>query len=138
LLARRFIEHYCKQLGFPLLQLSDTAVNLLTAYSWPGNVRELKNIIERAVVLHRNGVIAEEYLPRQMTAKESRPESQLECEDKDLESCVAGLETRLIERALHRAQGNKAKAARILNISERTLWYKLKKYNLGSSNHDEA
>ncbi len=88
------------------------------------------------MVLHRNGSIAEEFLPAQTAVKEPVQVSRFECEDNDLETCVAGLETRLIERALEKANGNKAKAARILSISERTLWYKLKKYNLGN-NHDE-
>jgi two-component system, NtrC family, response regulator AtoC len=133
LLTRRFIEQYCKQMGIPALQLSETACNLLTAYPWPGNVRELKNVIERAVVLHRNGTIAEEFLPQQITLKEPQREIPDGCESNDLEGCVAELEIRLINRALQKAQGNKAKASRTLNISERTLWYKLKKYNLGTS-----
>jgi len=133
LLTRRFIEQYCKQMGIPALHLSETACNHLTAYQWPGNVRELKNVIERAVVLHRNGTIAEEFLPQQMALKETHQAIPYECESNDLEGCVAELEIRLINRALQKAHGNKAKAARTLNISERTLWYKLKKYNLGTS-----
>lgn len=137
LLAKKFIEEYCRQMGVPAMKLSEKAYNRLISYQWPGNVRELKNIIERAVVLHRNGNIAEEFLPQQIATNAVQPEINEECAESDLETCVANLEIRLINRALQKAQGNKAKAARNLNISERTLWYKLKKYNLGTSNYVE-
>lgn len=137
LLAKKFIEEYSLQVGIPVLKISDEASSLLNAYHWPGNVRELKNLIERAVVLHRNGNIDEEFLPRQIRPKEVRPEMREECDEIGLEACVSELEIRLISKALQKARGNKAKAARYLNISERTLWYKLKKYNLGTSNNAE-
>lgn len=138
LLARSFIVKYCKQMGFKELQLSGTACKLLIAYQWPGNVRELENIIERAVVLQRNGKIAEEHLPQGSLQKSPQESIETkETENSDLETCVSELETRMINRALQNANGNKAKAARDLNISERTLWYKLKKYNLVAINYAE-
>lgn len=137
LLASSFIKKYRKQMGYPELQLSISACELLTSYNWPGNVRELENIIERAVVLSRGGKIDEEHLPREIFMEDTQ---QLSSQQDDvtnfqgcdnLESCVADLEIRMINNALQISEGNKAKAARRLKISERTLWYKLKKYNIG-------
>lgn len=137
LLAKNFIEKYCKQMGYPALQLSSTACERLTNYSWPGNVRELENIIERAVVLSRGGKIHEEHLPHEVNFEEPQQDIMLENGDTDLEGCVSNLEIRMITSALQNAEGNKAKAARNLKISERTLWYKLKKYKIGSANATE-
>ncbi|WP_347989856.1 sigma-54 dependent transcriptional regulator [Methylomonas sp. AM2-LC] len=133
LLANNFIEHFRKQLGCQALSLSAAAAKILSAYAWPGNVRELKNIIERAVVLSRNGEIGTEHLPHELIPKQRQsdqtPETANNDRRADLEASVASLEVRMINQALHNADGNKAKAARQLKISERTLWYKLKKYH---------
>jgi two-component system, NtrC family, response regulator AtoC len=133
LLANNFIEKYRKKMGYPELQLSNAACKLLTTYSWPGNVRELENIIERAVVLSRGGKIGEQHLPHEIIYEESQPDIPPKNLDTDLERCVANLEIQMIDSALRKAEGNKAKAARSLKISERTLWYKLKKYEMGST-----
>jgi two-component system response regulator AtoC len=136
-LAHNFIEHYRKQMGYPVLGLSTVACEILTSYKWPGNVRELKNIIERAVVLSRGEEIGEAHLPHEIFFEELQqtalPES-IESHSCDLEGSVADLEIRIINKALRLAEGNKAKAARNLKISERTLWYKLKKYNIVAEN----
>ncbi len=140
LLANNFVEKIRKQMGYSELRMLTSACEILTSYKWPGNVRELKNIIERAVVLSRGGEIGEEHLPHEIIVEEPQPKmltKNNEISGDDLESCVADLEIHLINKALQQAEGNKAKAARNLKISERTLWYKLKKYNLGSASAQE-
>jgi two-component system response regulator AtoC len=137
MLANNFIEHYRKQMGYPALGLSTAACEVLTAYKWPGNVRELKNIIERAVVLSRGEQIGEAHLPHEIFFEEQQQNALPERVDNhssDLEGSVADLEIRIINKALRQAEGNKAKAARNMKISERTLWYKLKKYNIVAAN----
>jgi two-component system response regulator AtoC len=137
LLANSFIEKYRKQMGYPALQLSAAACELLTTYSWPGNVRELENIIERAVVLSGGGKIHEQHLPHEIIFEMPQEDILPENRDTDMEGCVSNLEIRMITAALQNAEGNKAKAARNLKISERTLWYKLKKYSIGSTPAEE-
>lgn len=135
LLARHFLDKYRQQLGYGPTDLSDDAYNILAAYAWPGNVRELENVMERAVVLSCGGTIGVAHLPREIAVAEPSmpiPVATNEELDMDLEASVANLEKQLLNKALTEAAGNKAKAARSLKISERTLWYKLKKYNLGS------
>ena len=129
-LADTFIEKYRHKVGHTHnIQLSTTACELLTAYHWPGNVRELENIIERAVILCRDGIIDCEHLPHEISA-ENNGQFLPNGNGINLEGQVADLEINMIAKALESAEGNKAKAARILKISERTLWYKLKKHNI--------
>jgi two-component system response regulator AtoC len=142
LLANNFIETFRLQMGLPDIRLTNSACEILTSYSWPGNIRELKNIMERAVVLSRNGEINEEHLPHELIYGDNK--SQLPCEssapietNNDLDGSVAELEIRMITKALQLADGNKARAARHLKISERTLWYKLKKYSISAANSQE-
>ncbi|NJD05157.1 MAG: sigma-54-dependent Fis family transcriptional regulator [Methylococcaceae bacterium] len=132
LLASHFIDKYAARLGKPKPRLDPAAQQALLAYPWPGNVRELENVMERAVVLSRSDRIDASQLPAEL----NQPSAPLTAtspateENLDLEQRVTELETRLIALALQQAGDNKAKASRLLNISERTLWYKLKKYEI--------
>ncbi len=137
LLANKFIERYSKKMGYTGLLLSNAACEVLTAYSWPGNVRELENIIERAVVLSRGEKIGVGHLPQEMKFEDPKQADLQPSYGNNLEDSVTNLEIKMINKALQDAGGNKAKASRILKISERTLWYKLKKYNLSYTNSEE-
>ncbi|TRX03260.1 sigma-54-dependent transcriptional regulator [Candidatus Methylobacter oryzae] len=133
LLARHFIKQYRKALGGGDFNLPDEVARALMAYAWPGNVRELENMMERAVVLSQGGGIGLSHLPQEILLKEPPVSLALVDEaeeDLDLEAGVEKLEKRLLNKALAQSAGNKAKAARLLKISERTLWYKLNKYGL--------
>ncbi len=132
LLARHFLKHYRKSLGGGSFNLPDEVAQVLMAYAWPGNVRELENMMERAVVLSQGGEIGISHLPQEMLLTKAPVISTpaVDEDDMDLEACVAKLEQRLLNKAIAESEGNKAKAARLLKISERTLWYKLKKYGL--------
>jgi two-component system response regulator AtoC len=132
LLARHFIAKYRRSLGGGSLRMSKEVTEALLTYSWPGNVRELENMMERAVVLSYGQDINVAHLPQEILQHSPVANSELadQKDDLDLEANVAKLEIRLLQKALAVSAGNKAKAARVLNISERTLWYKLKKYGL--------
>jgi two-component system response regulator AtoC len=138
LLARHFLEKYRRSLGGDSFKLSDEVAQALMAYAWPGNVRELENMMERAVVLSQGLEVGVRHLPQEILLTQSPlilvPAGNDEDMDLDLEAGVAKLEKTLLNRALAKSAGNKAKAARILKISERTLWYKLKKYGLNAGN----
>jgi two-component system response regulator AtoC len=104
----------------------------LQAYHWPGNVRELQNVVERALILSGGGPLRCEHFRLEAQPPAAGPAAS------DLGQAVAGplqpaveaLETRMIQAALQQADGSKPRAAALLDISERTLWYKLKKYGL--------
>jgi two-component system response regulator AtoC len=130
-LARHFLAKYGAELGCGAGSLTEAALRALQAHAWPGNVRELENMMERATVLSRGQPVEPSHLP--LTSARAAPSAAVpvtapEAEDLDLEKQVAELEQSLIRKALGQSGDNKAKAARLLNISERTLWYKLKKY----------
>jgi two-component system response regulator AtoC len=136
-------EHFLQKLGFKLGMASPgiapDAVARMQAYRWPGNVREMENVMERALVLSRGQEIDSRRLPQEIAGLAvappvpAAPESaeDEEPENLNLEPAVESLECRYIRLALARSGNNKTKAARLLEISERTLWYKLKKYELG-------
>jgi two-component system response regulator AtoC len=113
--------------------ISSEAMQVLTAYAWPGNVRELQNIIERAVVLSESNTITAESLPQEVRRMSEDlqvqiPEEQLSIK-RTLSELIPRVERELIERALKLTENNRTRAARLLEISHRSLLYKLKEYN---------
>jgi len=125
-LATHFLDRSAREMG-KRLRLSPAAERALVAHDWPGNVRELQNLMERAAVVCR-GEMIEPALLQLPAPCESRPGS--EEEDYRLESAVHEVERRAILRALAAAGDNKPRAAELLGVSERTLWYKLKRLGL--------
>jgi two-component system response regulator AtoC len=101
----------------------------LATYAWPGNVRELENMVERALVLAGGGILRQAHFvfdtPPAAPAS-GAPDAALP--EGPMNEVVEALEKRMIEAALSRCDGNKTRAAAQLGISERTLWYKLKKF----------
>jgi DNA-binding NtrC family response regulator len=130
------VEHFLKRLGGELrkpgLVLDESALAAMRDYHWPGNIRELENILERAAVLCEGTRITIADLPplvKDRAAVFSLPDDNL-----DLNATLEQIEKALIERAMTRAHGVKAEAARILGIKTTTLLYKLGKYGMGTSN----
>ena len=140
MLARSFIERFCRDLNKKPLVLAPSAVDALLAYSWRGNVRELQNCIERAVILTDGDTIHARHL--NLTFHEERPVPAAE-EDSpwsmiDLSGSMAVASRRVLEeverrkivQALKEASGNPGLAAEILQISFKTLQAKLKDYQI--------
>jgi len=133
LLAAHFLDAHARKQGKPSPVLTEAARRQLRAHPWPGNVRELENLMARVTLLSPATPV-EAVLTREIGAPGPAPvtvaEAAVDSDDLRLQPRVDELEKRLILRALDLAAGNKAKAARLLEISERTLWYKLKKLGL--------
>ncbi|MDQ3800786.1 MAG: sigma 54-interacting transcriptional regulator [Acidobacteriota bacterium] len=126
LLAEHFLEKYEKIHGKIVKRISTPAIDMLTAYHYPGNVRELENAIERAVVVCDGNVIHGHHLPPTLqTAEVSDTVTNV-----TLESAVSAFERDLIQDALKTTGGNCAKAANMLNTTERIINYKIKKYGI--------
>lgn len=119
-------------LGLPEAGLPAAVLDHLAGYGWPGNVRELRNMAERARILAGASALASRHfpLPAEPAIAEAPPTAALP-NDLALDPAVETLERRYLEAALKLSGGNKARAAQKLGISERTIWYKLKKYGLG-------
>ncbi len=117
-------------------RISEEAMDVMVNYSWPGNVRELENAVQRAVLLSRDSVISEWNLPPEVQGGAGkRPPDMFRLGDgRSLSDTLDGLtrdvEKRLILEALEQAGGKREKAARLLNLSLKTLYNKMKKYNL--------
>jgi two-component system NtrC family response regulator len=112
-------------------RLSALASALLLEQSWPGNVRELRNVIARACVLVRGETI--EVTDVDVTRPGGQIPSRDELLDGDLPSAVAKLEAAMIRKALEACGGNRAEAARRLNIHRQLLYTKMQRYGLADS-----
>jgi Nif-specific regulatory protein len=126
LLADHFLEKYGREHGKHIKRISTPAIDMLTSYHWPGNVRELENIVERAVVVCDSSVIHGHHLPPTLqTAEGSGTVTRL-----SLTQSVAAYERDIIQDALKTTRGNRARAAKLLDTTERILGYKIKKYGI--------
>lgn len=129
-LAQFFLRKFGEELGKGPLQVAETALPLVTQYDWPGNVRELRNLMERAAVLARGPLVDTDLVRVLLPPASAEPAPAAGLESLALEPAVEEVERKLILRSLGASHDNKAEAARLLGVSERTLWYKLKRYGL--------
>jgi Nif-specific regulatory protein len=124
LLADHFLEKFSREHSKVIKRISTPAIDMLMAYHWPGNVRELENALERAVLVCDGAVIHSHHLPPTLqTADSSGTVTRVSLKD-----AVAGFERDLIQDALKTTRGNRAKAARLLDTTERILNYKVRAY----------
>ena len=126
LLADHFLEKYGRQNGKRIKRISTPAIDMLVSYHWPGNVRELENVIERSTLVCEGSVIHGHNLPPSLqTAEGSGTVTRM-----SLDQAVNAFEKDLIQDVLKTARGNRARAARMLDTTERILGYKVKKYGI--------
>jgi two-component system NtrC family response regulator len=129
LLTRHFLKQYAGRYGITDLSVSEDAMDKMVQYNWPGNVRELQNAIERLAVLAKDNLIHMEALPEEIRRAESRVASiglKLPEEGIDLEE----VEKEILLRALEKHGWNQTHAAKYLNISRKTLIYRMEKFAL--------
>jgi len=131
LLIDYFISEFNKVFGVSKLAVSDAVMNLLAQYDYPGNVRELRNIIEHAFIKSPSHLINVEDLPDYvLKAVAFGPPSPVNGEREDFSPDAGEQEKKKIEETLRKCRGNKAKAARLLGYSRKTLYSKLHKYKM--------
>jgi two-component system response regulator AtoC len=129
-LAAHFLSTFGPELGKGPLSLAPEAGALLEQYNWPGNVRELRNLMERAAVLCRGSLIDADLVQTLLPAAGDHAPSETPPDDLRLDATLEDTERKLMLRALATASNKKAEAARLLGISERTLWNKMKRHRL--------
>lgn len=122
LFANLFVKHANKELGRHVLGFDDKASEMIASYSWPGNLRELNNVMKRATLLTKGNYIGRTELQQSMSHLQ-QPTETLTLRDEQTE-------LQRIEAALKTANGNKSKAAQLLGVDRKTLYNKIKKYNL--------
>ncbi len=126
LLAEHFLEKYEAEHEKRIRRISTPAIDMLMSYHYPGNVRELENAIERAVLACDSNVIHGHHLPPSLqTAEVSGTVTSL-----SLETAVEAFERGMIQDALKSTGGNVAKAARMLDSTERIVGYKIRKFGI--------
>jgi DNA-binding NtrC family response regulator len=129
-LLDHFLRRYSAENRKDIQGVSAEARDLLMRYSYPGNVRELENIIERAVVLSRTGIVTTADLPLHIRSAETEEKICVNKKGSSLTDTLDTVERGLIIDALKDAGGIQTRAAEKLGISERVLRYKLKKYRI--------
>ncbi len=126
LLIDSFLANYNSTFG-KKVTLSPEAIMVFYEYDYPGNIRELKNILERLVALASTDVITIDSFPRHITKQRGKITSSV-----PLTEVVAEAEKIHIKRTLKSAKDNKTRTAELLGISRKTLWEKIKLYNIDS------
>ena len=124
MLADHFLDKFSQEHGKSIKRISTPAIDMLASYHWPGNVREMENALERAVLMCDGQVIHAHHLPPSLqTAEASGTVMRVSLSDS-----VAAYEKDLIQDTLKTTRGNRAKAARLLDTTERILSYKVRNY----------
>jgi len=133
LLAVNFIHRFSAKHHRQLQHIATDAIKVLERYHWPGNVRELENTIERAVILARptDITLKSEHLPFELSFGELNQPSALPLTG-NLESLIANYERTILQHVLHKHHWNQTAAAKELQISERTIRYKIQRLALSS------
>lgn len=134
LLAKFFLDRFCSKNNRIFLDFTQEALEVLVNYDWPGNVRELENTIERIVVLNDDSTVKLKHLPPNLQKVERKlsweevkpPEKELQFTLMPLED----VEKETIEKALKACQGNIPMVSKKLQVSQATLYRKIKKFNL--------
>jgi len=109
---------------------SPDAMRLLLEYGWPGNIRELENVIERGMILCDGATITAACLPPALRAGAGGNGVSAPDENLSIKKAEDAIERDLIRKALLKTGGNRTHAARVLEISHRSLLYKLKEFGI--------
>jgi two-component system, NtrC family, response regulator PilR len=136
-LAFHFLSQFAGKAGKPLSRIDGEAMRALLAYDYPGNVRELENIVERATIIETKDVISVSSLPPNVTKMVTQGDASsaylpemLDVEGVSIDQVVDTVEKSLLLRALERTGGNRTEAAKLLNISFRSIRYRLDKHGI--------
>ena len=136
-LCSYFLKRICQENECSLKKLSPGAQKALMAHDWPGNVRELENAMERAAALCDGDVIGEEHLPETMdTSGQAPPAAEGADNGGGLERRVHEFEKGLVLEALEKSGWRQNRAAALLGVSERSIWYKIKKLGIQTKGED--
>jgi transcriptional regulator with PAS, ATPase and Fis domain len=125
------IDRFLEQHDHPFT-LTPESMQLLTAYNWPGNIRELENAIQAATII-ADDVIEPKHLPSAVTRVFGNPpplKLDSQPQDMNLDQRIQDLEKGMILDALTKTGGVQKSAALLLNIKERSLWHRIKKYDI--------
>ena len=127
--ANFFLENANQELHKNVTGFNKEALEILLTFSWPGNIREMKNVIKRSVLLSNADLITPRELPAEIMLK-SPPSASVPVNTTDLKSMAETHERSTILNVLQQTHFNKTRAARLLNIDRKTLYNKMRLYNI--------
>ncbi|MSO29919.1 MAG: sigma-54-dependent Fis family transcriptional regulator [Acidobacteria bacterium] len=132
LLAQHFLQKYGNENRKGALELTPSALDLLTEYDWPGNVRELENVVERAAMLTAGPRIGAELIPEHVrkTGAFNVPDVVIPPEGISFKDVTSDFEKRLIESTLDLAGGVQKRAAELLHVKPTTLNEMIKRHDI--------
>jgi len=132
LLCEYFLNIHCVANGQPVKRIADNAMSVFEQHTWPGNVRELENLIQRLVITVRGDEIRAGSLPPRLLAYNAAVQEAalLPEAGADFDEEIQRLEIALLSASLRRTEGNKAAAARLLNLDGQRIKYLCRKYSL--------
>ena len=129
LLVDAFLEKHAQRLGHARPAIQKDVYSAFNLYSWPGNIRELENVVERALVLDKDGVIGLDDLPDRLRTPAQRIGNvRIELPDEGIS--LEKVERELILTALEKHDWNQTRAAAYLDVTRSTLLYRMQKYAL--------
>ncbi len=129
LLVHHFLNLFNEKYNRKVKSVLPECMELLGQYDWPGNVRELENVIERAFALNCNQELSPSNLPSKLLRPQPRSSGPGPSSPGTLPR-MEEMEKRLIENALRECDGNKGRAADMLGLGRKTIYRKIKKYNI--------
>jgi two-component system NtrC family response regulator len=129
LLVDHFLGKHSERMSRPRPTVDRAVYSAFNLYAWPGNIRELENVIERALVLDKDGVVGLDDLPDRLRTREHRV-ANLRMELPDEGVSLEDVERELLLAALQKHNWNQTRAAAFLNITRSTLLYRMQKFAL--------
>lgn len=125
------VEHFLRRYGSGNVRIEPNAMRSLMAHRWPGNIRELENVIERACILCEEGRVTSDCLPPSVRLPDEGDSGEtVGDENLSIKKAEDTIERDLIRKALAKTSGNRTQAAKMLEISHRSLLYKIKEYGI--------
>ncbi len=136
LLFEHFMDKFNQEFNKQIKHISLEAMELLMKYAWPGNIRELENVLQRAIVLAEKDIITKTDLPFYIQCLDNEIKIETEAVDfsksltETVRDIVDDVEKQIIIKALKKTNWNRTEASRLLRISRKSLFNKMKRCNL--------
>ncbi|MBI5099232.1 MAG: sigma-54-dependent Fis family transcriptional regulator [Nitrospirae bacterium] len=127
-LAGFFLNKYNREFGRRIKAIDPAALKLLSEYHWPGNIRQLETVIERAILMNEKDTVTASDIKNELWSGQLKTSFNFDIPDEGMD--FENLEKELIKKALAKANGVAAKAAKLLGMSYKTFLYRLEKFHL--------